>query len=168
MNTQELKDLLDEVAPYLKPSIEVDKDNEVVKLFIKAYKEVTGKVTGAGQCKNCVLDAFFELKMKTEEQLIFMTMEKKYKLKASRVVGFDNSHYTLANITDEIALAMVSFNINHANSFENGDELLADYNATQVVEEIGSVSESGENIYAKAQAQAPKQQPKKRGRKAKQ
>tara|TARA_R110000868_G_scaffold21064_4_gene88022 strand:- start:1664 stop:2161 length:498 start_codon:yes stop_codon:yes gene_type:complete len=164
MTAHELKDLLDEVSPYLKPSIEVDKDNEVVKRFIKAYKEITGKTTGAGNCKNCVLDAFFEMRIKTKEQIEFITMEKKYKLKSTRVVGFNNSHYTLANITDEVSLQMVAFNRNHSNSFENGNELLADLDGLNSKDvkglDIGSVSETGENIYSGPQ-------PKKRGQKRK-
>lgn len=160
MTPQDIKDVLDEVAPYLKPSIEVDKTNEVVKRFIKIYKQVTGKTTGAGQCKNCVVDAYFELKMKTDKELEFMTMERKYKLKESSVVGFNNSHYTNANITDEVALAMIEQNRNHAKSFVNSEALLADFDAAKVDSEIGSVSESGDNIYVNPQ-------PKKRGRKRK-
>lgn len=127
MTTQEIKQLIEEVKPHLDPSKEIDKSNDVIQQFIKAYKKVTGKTLGAGNCKNCIMDAFFEWKTMSEKQLEFLTMERKYKIKETRVVGFNNGHYTKANITDEIALEMVAFNRNHANSFDNGDELLADF-----------------------------------------
>ena len=136
MTAQDITDLLNEAQPFIViPKGDIDKDNEVVRRFINTYREVTGKTLGEGNCKNCILDAFFEWKHKTEKQLIFMTMERKYKLKETRVVGFNNGHYTNANITDVIAFSMVAFNRNHSASFVNGKELLSDYDKSQKVEE---------------------------------
>jgi len=126
MTPQEITDLLNEVSQFIVvPKGQIDKTNEVVIRFIAVYKELKGKTLGEGSCVNCILDGFFELKALNEQQLKFLTMERKYKLKATRVVGFNQSHYTTANITDEIALEMVASNRAHAASFDNGDELLA-------------------------------------------
>ncbi len=170
MTFEQVVELLEEVKPHFKPNVEVDKENEYVKKFIKAYKVLTGKTVGAGKCKNCVLDAYFELKLKTDKQLKFMTMERKYKLKDNRVVGFKNSHYTNANITDAIALDMVKANANHSRSFVNGSELLKDLEASnkpkKAVKEYGT-----DNTYPKAakEVKLPSNEPKpkKRGRKPK-
>lgn len=90
------------------------------------------------------MDAYFGWKILTDKELIFLTMERKYKLKETRLVGFKNSHYTNANITDEIALDMVKFNRNHSNSFENGKELL---------EEFDAITYDSDNTYPKAVAE---------------
>jgi len=45
------------------------------------------------------------------------------------LVHFNQSHYTNANITDEVSLTMVMANRNQAKSFVNGEELLADLDA---------------------------------------
>lgn len=52
-------------------------------------------------------------------------MERKFKLRPNALVAFNNSHYTNANITDEISLEMVKANRNQSRSFVNGEELLA-------------------------------------------
>jgi hypothetical protein len=126
MKPQEITDLLNEVSPFIVvPKGQIDKGNELVIRFIAVYKELKGKTLGEGSCVNCILDGFFELKALNEQQLIFLTMERTYKMKATRVVWFNHSHYVPSTITDEIALEMVAFNRNHSDSFENGDELLA-------------------------------------------
>lgn len=126
MTPQDIKELLDEVKPHIDPSKEVDKENPAIKKFIRTYKEVTGKTLGTGNCKNCILDAFMEWKLLTEEQLKFLTMERKYKIKDNALIYANHKHYSKANITDEISLELVKANPAHARSYENGDELLAD------------------------------------------
>lgn len=126
MTPTEIKELLNEVSPLIVvPKGHIDKAHPTVVRFLAMYKELTGKKVGEGTCQNCVLDAFFELKSLNEDQLKFITMERKFKLRPNALVAFNNSHYTNANITDEVALAMVTANRNQARSFVNGEELLA-------------------------------------------
>jgi len=153
MTPQDIIDLLDEVKPFLiVPKGKIDKQNETVKKFIKTYQTITGIKLGLGNCQNCLTDAFFNWKTLTEKQLIFLTMERKYKIKETRLIGFNGSHYNNGNITDEIALAMVAANRNHSKGFENGEELLAD---------LGNTSDDVQVDSPKATQTKP--QPKNRG-----
>ena len=126
MTPTEIKELLNEVSPLIVvPKGQIDKAHPVVVRFLAMYKELTGKKVGEGTCHNCILDALFELKSLNEQQLILITMERKFKLRPNALVAFNNSHYTNANITDEISLEMVKANRNQARSFVNGEELLS-------------------------------------------
>jgi len=157
MTPQEIIDLLDEVKPFLiVPKGQIDKQNETVRKFIKTYQNITGIELGLGNCQNCLTDAFFNWKTLTENQLIFLTMERKYKVKEERLIGFGGAHYNNGNITDEIALAMVAANRNHSKGFENGEELLAD---------LGNTSDDVQVEAPKATQTTPqsKPQPKNRG-----
>lgn len=127
MTHQEITELLDEVKPLIVvPKGQIDNEHEAVKRFVSVYQKLTGKKVGTGSCKDCILDAFFDLKSKTEEQIKFLTMERKYKIKEGRVIWHNHKHYTKSNLTDADALEMVKAKPGHARSFENGDELLAD------------------------------------------
>ena len=126
MTPTEIKELLNEVSPLIVvPKGQIDKGNPAVVRFLAMYKELTGKKVGEGTCHNCILDALFELKSLNEDQLKFITMERKFKLRPNALVAFNNSHYTNANITDEVSLEMVKANRNQSRSFVNGEELLA-------------------------------------------
>lgn len=128
MNVQELKDKLEGFRPsILVIGKEIDKSDENVKDFIELYYQLTGKRVGEGTCRNCIFDAYMELSMKTDKQLKQLVMPSKYKMREGRVVVFNNTDYTNANMTDEVALEMVGFNVKHAGNFINGDELLNDY-----------------------------------------
>jgi hypothetical protein len=145
MEIKELKDKLAEYRPYIVVSgKEIDKDHEKVKDFIELYHKLTGKRVGEGTCRNCILDAYMDLSMKTENQLKTMIMPSKYKMKEGRVVIFNNTDYTNANMTDEVALQMVAFNTKHAANFLNGDELLKAYNGITEKVEVESEDVSDE------------------------
>lgn len=126
MTPSEIKELLAEVSPLIVvPRGQIDRGNDTVVRFLAMHRALTGKKVGEGTCQNCILDAFFEMKSMNENQLKIMTMERKYKLKSNALVYFNQSHYTNVNITDDVALEMVTANRGTARSFENGDELLA-------------------------------------------
>lgn len=125
MEVHELKAKLQELRPFIVVSgKEIDKDNEKVKEFIELNHKLTGKRVGEGTCKNCIFDAYMELSIKTDEQLKRLIMPSKFKMKEGRVVIFNNTDYTNANMTDEIAMQMVAFNVKHAGNFLNPDEVL--------------------------------------------
>ena len=138
MEMQELKDKLNEFRPFILVSgKEIDKTNEKVQEFIELYAKLTGKRVGEGTCRNCILDAYMDLAMKTENQLKKLVMPSKYKLKEGRVVVFQNTDYTNANITDEVAMKMIAFSSKHAGNFENPKEVMQAYNElTQEIEVI--------------------------------
>jgi hypothetical protein len=145
MNVQELKDKLEGFRPSILVSgKEIDKNDENVKDFIELYYQLTGNRVGEGTCRNCIFDAYMELSMKTDKQLKQLVMPSKYKMREGRVVVFNNTDYTNANMTDDVALEMVGFNVKHAGNFINGDELLSDYKpkkkakAKEVVSEVES------------------------------
>jgi hypothetical protein len=149
MNVQELKDKLEGYRPSILVSgKEIDKNDENVKDFIELYYQLTGNRVGEGTCRNCIFDAYMELSIKTEKQLKQLVMPSKYKMREGRVVVFNNTDYTNANMTDEVALEMVGFNVKHAGNFINGDELLGDYKpkkktkAKEVVSEVESSVEA--------------------------
>lgn len=128
MEVQELKDRLDGFQPFIVVhGKEIDRNNEKVKEFIELYYELTGKRVGEGTCRNCIFDAYMELSIKTKEQLKRLVMPCKFKLLKGRVVVFNNTDYTNANITDEVAMKMIAFNSKHAGNFENPHEVLAAY-----------------------------------------
>jgi hypothetical protein len=60
-----------------------------------------------------------------------MTMERKYKLKPNALVYFNHAHYTVANITDDVAVEMVKANSGHSRSFVNGEALLAELDGVE-------------------------------------
>ncbi len=130
MTPHELQELLTEVGPLIVvPKGQIDREHPTVKRFLDVYRKLKGKRVGDGTCQNCILDAYFELKSLTENQLKFITMERRFKLNENALVYFKHAHYTTANITDEVALEMVKANRGHARSFENGDALLAELDA---------------------------------------
>lgn len=125
MEVQELQAKLEEFRPFIVLSgKEIDKGHEKVKEFIELNYKLTGKRVGEGTCKNCIFDAYMELSIKTDEQLKRLIMPSKFKMKEGRVVIFNNTDYTNANMTDEIAMQMVAFNVKHAGNFLNPDEVL--------------------------------------------
>lgn len=103
---------------------QIDKKHPLILEFIALYKKLTGKTVGQGNCRNCIIDAFFELNqvVKTPNKLEAMT--GKHKLK--RMFDFGHRHYTNANMTDELAVKMVRENRRIAAYFENPDALLAE------------------------------------------
>lgn len=126
MTPLELKELLEEVSPLIVvPKGQIDKEHPTVVKFLAVHKKLTGKKVGQGTCQSCILDALFELKGLTETQLKLMTMDRKYKLKLNALVYFNHAHYTVANITDNVAIEMVKANSGHSRSFVNGEALLA-------------------------------------------
>lgn len=130
MTEKEFNDYINKVMPFINvPKGHIDKANESVISFINFYQKLTGKKVGEGSCKDCILDALFELKTLTPNQLKNLLMEKNYILKKTKVVGFKGSHYTNANITDAVAFDMVTFSRSNAANFENGEQLLKDYDA---------------------------------------
>jgi hypothetical protein len=142
MNVQELKTKLEGYRPSILVSgKEIDKNDENVKDFIELYYQLTGKRVGEGTCRNCIFDAYMELSIKTDKQLKQLVMPSKYKMRKGRLVVFNNTDYSNANMTDEVALAMVNFNIKHAGNFLNGDELLSDYKLKKKVKAKKVVSE---------------------------
>lgn len=144
MTPTEIKQLLAEVSPLIVvPKGQIDKGNPIVVKFLAMHRELTGKKVGEGTCQNCILDAFFELKSLNEQQLTIITMERKYKLRPNALVAFNNSHYTNANITDEIALEMVTANRNQSRSFLNGDALLAALDGGEKPEKVKKVKGKG-------------------------
>jgi hypothetical protein len=135
MTPLELKELLEEVSPLIVvPKGQIDKAHPTVVKFLAVHKKLTGKKVGQGTCQSCILDALFELKGLTETQLKLMTMERKYKLKPNALVYFNHAHYTVANITDNVAIEMVKANSGHSRSFVNGEDLLAELDGNVKVE----------------------------------
>jgi len=146
MKVSELKDKLGEFRPFIVVSgKEIDKGHEKVQEFIELYHQLTGKRVGQGTCRNCILDAYVEISMKNAKQLKQLTMKSKYELKKGRVVVFQNTDYTSANMTDEVALKMIAFSSKHAGNFVNGGELLDAYNEitkeVEVIEDAPTVLE---------------------------
>jgi hypothetical protein len=132
MTPLELKELLEEVSPLIVvPKGQIDKAHPTVVKFLAVHKKLTGKKVGQGTCQSCILDALFELKGLTETQLKLMTMERKYKLKPNALVYFNHAHYTVANITDDVAIEMVKANLGHSRSFVNGEALLAELDGVE-------------------------------------
>lgn len=132
MTPLELKALLEEVSPLIVvPKGQIDRQHPTVVKFLQVHFQLTGKKVGVGTCHNCILDALFELKGLTETQLKLMTMERKYKLKPTALVYFNHAHYTVANITDDVAVEMVKSNSGHSRSFVNGEALLAELDGVE-------------------------------------
>ena len=132
MTPLELKELLEEVSPLIVvPKGQIDKAHPTVVKFLAVHKKLTGKKVGQGTCQSCILDALFELKGLTETQLKLMTMERKYKLKPNALVYFNHAHYTVANITDDVAIEMVKANSGHSRSFVNGETLLSELDGVE-------------------------------------
>ena len=132
MTPLELKALLEEVSPLVVvPKGQIDRQHPTVVKFLQVHFQLTGKKVGQGTCQSCILDALFELKGLTETQLKLMTMERKYKLKPNALVYFNHAHYTVANITDDVAIEMVKANSGHSRSFVNGEALLAELDGVE-------------------------------------
>lgn len=125
MEVHELRSKLEEFRPFIVLSgKEIDKSHEKVQEFIELNYKLTRKRVGEGTCKNCIFDAYMELSIKTDKQLKTLVMPSKFKMKEGRVVIFNNTDYTNANMTDEVAMKMVAFNVKHAGNFLNPDEVL--------------------------------------------
>ena len=144
MKVSELRYKLNGFRPFIVVSgKEIDKEHEKVQEFIELYHQLTGKRVGEGTCKNCILDAYMDLSIKTEKQLKQLAMKSKYKLKEGRVIVFQNTDYTNANMTDEVAMKMIAFSSKHAGNFVNGGELLEAYNGltdeVEVIEDAPTV-----------------------------
>lgn len=128
MEVKELKEKLDGFRPFIMSGgKEIDRNHPKVNEFIKLYFKLTGKRVGEGTCKNCIFDAYVELSIKNHNQLKRLVMPSKFKLRKGRVVVFQNSDYTNANITDDVAMKMIASNIKNAGNFENPDEVLEAY-----------------------------------------
>ena len=128
MTEQEFKDYLKSIHSFINVAKgAINKESKEVQDFISFYTKLTGKKVGEGSCKDCILDAYFELSTKTPNQLKILLMEKTYTLKKNKVVGFGGSHYTNDNITDEVAFKMISQSRSNAGHFENGEQLLKDF-----------------------------------------
>jgi len=130
MTEKEFKEYLNSIHKFINVAKgAINKESKEVQDFINFYSKLTGKKVGEGSCKDCILDAYFELSTKTPNQLKILLMEKTYKLKKNKVVGFGGSHYTNDNITDEKAFEMIASNRSNAGHFENGEQLLKDFDA---------------------------------------
>jgi hypothetical protein len=135
MTFEKLQDILQKAKDFVVVAGgAIDKSKpEVIELcdtFFFIYKQKVG----VGTCRNCIFDAYFELKQITKEKFNFMTQEKKFKLKRFPVYfGQRHQHYTNVNITDEVALEMVRFSRSTAANFENAEELLAALDAQTVI-----------------------------------
>ena len=128
MTEQEFKDYLKSIHSFINVAKgAINKESKEVQDFISFYTKLTGKKVGEGSCKDCILDAYFELSTKTPNQLKILLMEKSYSLKKNKVVGFGGSHYTKDNMTDAVAFEMVRSNRSNAAHFENPEQLLKDY-----------------------------------------
>ncbi len=133
MTEQEFKDYLKSIHSFINVAKgAINKESKEVQDFISFYTKLTGKKVGEGSCKDCILDAYFELSTKTPNQLKILLMEKSYSLKKNKVVGFGGSHYTKDNMTDAVAFEMVRSNRSNAAHFENPEQLLKDYDAATV------------------------------------
>lgn len=125
MEVHELQNKLEGYRPFIVVhGKEIDKNNENVKEFIELYYKLTGKRVGEGTCRNCIFDAYMELSIKTKQQLKRLIMPSKFKMKEGRVVIFNNTDYTNANMTDEVAMEMLAFNVKHAGNFLNPEDVL--------------------------------------------
>lgn len=134
MTEQEFKDYLKSIHGFINVAKgEINKESKEVQDFISFYTKLTGKKIGEGSCKDCILDAYFELSTKTPNQLKILLMEKSYSLKKNKVVGFGGSHYTKDNMTDAVAFEMVRSNRSNAAHFETPEQLLKDYDAASAV-----------------------------------
>lgn len=166
---EDVKKILDKASPFIVvPRGKIDKSNPVVIEFIAFYEKVTGKKTGQGTCRDCILDAFFELKRMSETQLNILTMDRKFLLKKGKLVFWNNNHYTNANMTDAIAFAMIDSNRRNAAPFENPDALLAAYDASKgeaVKVQTTTKQEGGKTVSITTKEpekkEAPKEEPKK-------
>jgi hypothetical protein len=150
MNFDELQTVLKTATPFiLVRGGQIDKDAPEVIAVTDLYFQLFKKKVGIGTCRNCIFDAFFELKQLTNEKFNFMNQVKQFKLKRFPIYfGPRHGHYTNVNITDEIAIEMVKFNRVNAANFENPDELLkAAENAT--------VNAAAVNTIAPVIAEAP-------------
>lgn len=128
MTEQEFKDYLKSIHSFINVAKgAINKESKEVQDFISFYTKLTGKKVGEGSCKDCILDAYFELSTKTPNQLKILLMEKSYSLKKNKVVGFGGSHYTKDNMTDAVAFEMVRSNRSNAAHFENPEQLLKDF-----------------------------------------
>lgn len=128
MTEKEFKEYLNSIHKFINVAKgAINKESKEVQDFINFYSKLTGKKVGEGSCKDCILDAYFELSTKTPNQLKILLMEKTYKLKKNKVVGFGGSHYTNDNITDEVAFKMITQSRSNAGHFENGEQLLNDF-----------------------------------------
>lgn len=104
---------------FRKPSHEISISNEVVQRFISVYKSETGKQINTG-CITCLIEGFFELKNKSNNQLTTKKMQNsKFKLKENTLpfIGFMQKFVNNATITDEIAIAIVKHNAKNASLF---------------------------------------------------
>lgn len=149
MEVGELKEKLDGFRPFIVVGgKEIDKGHPKVKEFIELYFNLTGKRVGEGSCKACVLDAYMELSIKTKEQLNRIVMPCKFKIKKGRVVVFQNTDYTNANITEDVVMKMMAFSTKHAGNFENPDEVVAAYQSLKPSKdaEVVIVVENGATI----------------------
>lgn len=132
MTEIEFKNYLKDLGPVINvPKGKIDKQDKRVTDFISFYKNLTGKKLGEGTCKDCILDAYFELLTLNEKKINTMLTPKKYVIKPGKMIGFKTDHYLNTNITDAIALEMVAADRRNAGNFVNGDELLADYDNSQ-------------------------------------
>lgn len=129
---EDLQEILNKAKPVVVvKGGQIDKDAPEVIAMNDAYFKLKGKKVGVGTCRNCIFDAFFELKQITNEQFNIMNQAKTFKLKRFPIYfGPRHQHYTNANITDDIAIEMVKHNRVNAANFENPEAVLAAASAT--------------------------------------
>jgi hypothetical protein len=127
MTFEKLQDILQKAKDFVVVAGgAIDKSKPEVIELCDAFFFIYKQKVGVGTCRNCIFDAYFELKQITKQKFNFMTQEKKFKLKRFPVYfGQRHQHYTNVNITDEVALEMVRFSRSTAANFENAEELLA-------------------------------------------
>lgn len=151
MTEEKFREKLDSYSEYIViPKGKIDKSNNKVQEFIQFYYVVTGEKVGDGTCKDCILEAFFKLRTLSNNQLKNLLMQKTYKLKPSnsggvRLVELNGTHYTNANISDDVAFELVKKNRSNAANFENPEILLSDYD-NQFKEEVKKVVVEKEKV----------------------
>ena len=100
-------------------------DADAVAELKELYRAALDK-TMKRDCLNCRIRAFHELTNLTQEKIQVMK-DQKYTFKdPETLVYFDHQHFTKANLTDDVALAMVKSNAGNADlfngSFPDGKE----------------------------------------------
>lgn len=77
-------------------------------------------------CGRCIMDAYYKIKLLTNEELIHMENQK-FKLKPDTLLQVfgEGVAYTNDNITDERAVDLIKSNIKYANFFVETPELAA-------------------------------------------
>jgi hypothetical protein len=100
---------------------------ELKQQLNKAYKETFGKQLNMG-CSSCIVEGFFLLKNRNENQLKSNIMSNnKFELKPGLMpyIGHLKKFVTNKILTDDLAIEIVKFNSNNAKLFTNPEAILA-------------------------------------------